>query len=77
MINVALADSYDSPEALQTVERLRDTLHAVPGADALVGGSSAATLDVQTASVHDRNLIIPIVLVVIFIVLAILCCGRC
>ncbi|RDI19489.1 RND superfamily putative drug exporter [Rhodococcus sp. AG1013] len=72
VINVALADSYDSPEALQTVERLRDTLHAVPGADALVGGSSAATLDVQTASVHDRNLIIPIVLVVIFIVLAIL-----
>ncbi len=72
VVNVALADSYDSPEALRTVERLRDTLHAVPGADALVGGSSAATLDVQTASVHDRNLIIPIVLVVIFIVLAVL-----
>ncbi|MCD7051791.1 MMPL family transporter [Prescottella equi] len=72
IVNVALADSYDSPEALETVERLRDTLHAVPGADALVGGSSAATLDVQTASVHDRNLIIPIVLVVIFIVLAVL-----
>lgn len=72
IVNVALADSYDSPAALRTVERLRDTLHAVPGADALVGGSSAATLDVQTASVHDRNLIIPIVLVVIFIVLAIL-----
>ncbi|RVW07357.1 hypothetical protein EGT67_22765 [Prescottella agglutinans] len=72
VINAALADSYDSPEALQTVERLRDTLHALPGADALVGGSSAATLDLQTASVHDRNLIIPIVLVVIFVVLAVL-----
>ncbi|RVW02507.1 MMPL family transporter [Rhodococcus spongiicola] len=72
VINAELADSYDSPEALQTVQRLRDTLHALPGADALVGGTSAATLDVQIASVHDRNLIIPIVLVVIFVVLALL-----
>ncbi len=72
VINAALADSYDSPEALQTVERLRDTLHALPGADAQVGGSSAATLDLRTAAVHDRNLIIPIVLVVIFVVLAVL-----
>ncbi len=29
IVNVAMADSYDSPEALETVERLRDTLHAV------------------------------------------------
>ncbi|MDH6280132.1 MMPL family transporter [Prescottella agglutinans] len=72
VINAALADSYDSPQALQTVERLRDTLHALPGADAQVGGSSAATLDLHTASVHDRNQIIPIVLVVIFVVLAVL-----
>jgi RND superfamily putative drug exporter len=72
VVTATLADSYDSPEALETIERLRTAVHAVPGADALVGGSSAATLDVQTASVHDRNLIIPIVLVVIFLVLAIL-----
>jgi RND superfamily putative drug exporter len=72
VVNVTLADSYDSPEALETVKRLRDAAHAVPGADALVGGSTATTLDVQTASVHDRNLIIPIVLVVIFVVLSLL-----
>ncbi|WP_072690553.1 MMPL family transporter [Rhodococcus marinonascens] len=72
VINATLADSYDSPEALETVERLRDVAHAIPGADALVGGTTATTLDVQIASVHDRNLIIPIVLVVIFIVLALL-----
>ncbi|MFD4366858.1 MMPL family transporter [Rhodococcus sp. NPDC058521] len=72
ILNVTLADSYDSPEALDTVQRLRDAAHAVPGADALVGGTTATTLDVQQASVHDRNLIIPIVLVVIFIVLAVL-----
>ncbi|MGB6182163.1 MAG: MMPL family transporter [Rhodococcus sp. (in: high G+C Gram-positive bacteria)] len=72
MINAVLSDPYDSDAALATVESLRTTLHALPGADARVGGSSAVTVDVRDASVHDRNLIIPIVLVVIFIVLALL-----
>lgn len=70
MINGELADPYDSPAALATIERLRDAVHAIPGADARVGGNTAATLDVQHASIRDRNLIIPIVLVVIFVVLA-------
>ena len=72
IINATLADSYDSPAAADTVDRLRTAVHAVPGADALVGGTTAATLDVHNASVHDRNLIIPIVLAVIFVVLALL-----
>ncbi len=72
MINAMLVDSYDSPQALETIKRLRTAVHAVPGADALVGGSTATTLDVQAASVRDRNLIIPIVLAVIFVVLALL-----
>ncbi|MFI5952539.1 MMPL family transporter [Cryptosporangium sp. NPDC051539] len=70
VINATLADSYDTPAAYQTVKRLRTAVHAVPGADAQVGGASAANLDVSTASVHDRNLIIPIVLLVIFVILA-------
>lgn len=72
VVNVTLADSYDSPQALATIERLRENLHAVPGADALVGGNTAATVDVQAASVRDRNVIIPIVLAVILVVLALL-----
>lgn len=72
VVNANLVDSYDSPEAIDTVKRLRDALHALSGANAIVGGSTAATLDVQQAAVHDRNLIIPIVLVVIFLVLALL-----
>ncbi|MDQ2838805.1 MAG: MMPL family transporter [Actinomycetota bacterium] len=72
VVNAILTDSYDSPAAYSTIKRLRTTLHAIPGAAAQVGGQSAATLDVSTASVHDRNLIIPIVLLVIFIVLALL-----
>ena len=72
VVNAVLTDPYDSPEALATVDRLRDAVHAVPGADAIVGGNSAAIVDVQAASVRDRNLIIPIVLAVIFVVLSVL-----
>lgn len=72
MINAELADPYDSPAALATIARLRDAVHAVPDADARVGGTTAATLDVQQSSVRDRSLIIPIVLAVIFVVLAVL-----
>jgi RND superfamily putative drug exporter len=72
IVNAVLTDSYDSQAAYDTIKRLRAAVHAVPGADAKVGGGSAATLDVQKASVHDRDLIIPIVLLVIFIVLALL-----
>ena len=72
IVTATLADSYDSQAAYDTVDRLRTAVHAVPGAAAIVGGTSAATLDVHVASVHDRNLIIPIVLAVIFVVLALL-----
>ena len=44
-------------------------MHAVPGADAKVGGTTAINLDVQRAAKHDRNLIIPIVLVVVLLIL--------
>lgn len=72
LIDAQLTSSFDSTEAYATVERLRSTLDSVAGADALVGGQSAANLDVQQASRHDRNLIIPIVLAVILVVLALL-----
>jgi putative drug exporter of the RND superfamily len=72
MVNATLTDSFDSPAAYNTIERLRTALHAVPGANARVGGDSAANLDVSKASVHDRNLIIPIVLLVILLVLGLL-----
>jgi putative drug exporter of the RND superfamily len=72
LLQAVLDDPADSEAALSTVERIRTAVHAVPGADARVGGQTAIQLDVQTASRHDRTLIIPIVLVVIFIVLALL-----
>jgi RND superfamily putative drug exporter len=72
LLQATLTTAADSEAAVSTVDRLREAVHKVPNADALVGGQTAIQLDVQSASRHDRNLIIPIVLVVIFIVLALL-----
>jgi RND superfamily putative drug exporter len=62
----------DSLAAEQTVKALRTAVHAVPGADAKVGGFTAINYDTQQASRRDRAVIIPIVLVVIFFILALL-----
>jgi RND superfamily putative drug exporter len=72
VLNATLVHAYDTRAAYATVDRLREAVRDVPGADARVGGVSATTWDIQNASVHDRNLIIPIVLLVIFLVLALL-----
>ncbi|GAA3862320.1 MMPL family transporter [Streptomyces lacrimifluminis] len=61
----------DSEAAKQTVERVRDAVHAVPDADAQVGGGTAALLDMDRATTHDNILIIPLVLVVVLLIL----CG--
>ncbi|WP_033433116.1 MMPL family transporter [Saccharothrix syringae] len=71
-LDVVLTDPADSEAAVGTVERLRDAVRAVPGADAKVGGPTATQLDTQNTSERDRLVIIPIVLVVIFLVLALL-----
>ena len=59
----------DSDEATATLLRVRDAVHAVPGADALAGGSSALRYDIEQANKHDSDLIIPIVLIVVFLIL--------
>jgi RND superfamily putative drug exporter len=62
----------DSTAAYNTIDRVRDKVHALPGANAQVGGGTAINLDVQRAARYDRNLIIPVVLVVVLIILAML-----
>ncbi len=69
LINATLTSSYDTPQAYRTISAIRAAVAGVPGADALVGGQSAVNLDIQDASRHDRNLIIPVVLLVILVVL--------
>ncbi|MFI6090058.1 MMPL family transporter [Streptomyces sp. NPDC051218] len=65
-------DPSDSEAAKQTVERVRDAVHAVPDAEAKVGGGTAALLDMDRATAHDNKLVIPLVLVVVLLILAVL-----
>lgn len=71
-IDVTLEDAADSDAAKETVERLRENLHAVPGADALVGGYTAQQYDTQQTAADDRTLIVPVVLGIILLILVLL-----
>ncbi|MER6961725.1 MMPL family transporter [Streptomyces sp. NPDC000618] len=71
LFEATMTDPADSEAAKQTVERVRDAVHAVPDADAQVGGGTAALLDMDKATTHDNLLIIPLVLVVVLLIL----CG--
>ena len=58
--------------AFDAVAQIRDRVHAIDGADALVGGTSAIYLDIQKASSRDNVVIIPVVLVVVMLILMLL-----
>jgi RND superfamily putative drug exporter len=68
-LSVVLKDVPDSQAAKDTVDRLRDRVHTVEGADALVGGTTAQTLDTQRAADRDLRTVIPVVLLVVLLVL--------
>ncbi|WP_327121415.1 MMPL family transporter [Streptomyces sp. NBC_01341] len=70
IFEATLTDAADSDRAERTVERVRGAVHGIPGADALVGGDTAAALDMDAATRHDNLLIIPLVLLVVLIILA-------
>ncbi|MER5863417.1 MMPL family transporter [Kitasatospora sp. NPDC002040] len=71
-LDATLADPADSDAAVRTVQRLRDAVHAVPGADARVGGYTAQQYDTRTTARHDRTVIVPAVLLCILAVLVLL-----
>ena len=68
LLQATLTDAADSTAAESTVRQLRTEL----GPTALVGGVTATAVDSDDASVHDRNLIIPLVLLVILVILVLL-----
>jgi RND superfamily putative drug exporter len=59
----------DTVAGEKVIDRLRTAVHAVPAADAKVGGSTAASLDIKRATDNDNRLIIPVVLVVVLLIL--------
>ncbi|MFD7229499.1 MMPL family transporter [Streptomyces sp. NPDC059881] len=71
-IDATLEAAADSDTAKETVQQLREDLHAVPGADALVGGYTAQQYDTQQTAERDRTVIVPVVLGIILLILVLL-----
>jgi putative drug exporter of the RND superfamily len=71
-LQATMTPAPDSPAAYTLVDKIRTTVHAIPGAQAEVGGGTAIQKDVESAATHDRNLLIPLILVVVFIILSLL-----
>jgi RND superfamily putative drug exporter len=69
LILAGIQDGAFSEAAFDTVEQVRDAVHGIEGADALVGGNAAVNLDVQEAARHDNKIVIPLVLVMVFLIL--------
>ena len=71
-LQATMIPAPDSPAAYTLVDKIRTTVHAIPGADAKVGGATAVNQDVGTAAAHDRNLLIPLILGVVLLILGLL-----
>jgi putative drug exporter of the RND superfamily len=67
-----LEAASDSPEAQAAVDRVRENVHAVPDAGALVGGNTAINLDAQRAAERDNWIIMPLVLIAVLVILVVL-----
>jgi len=68
-IAATLAAVNGTQAAFDTIDALRARVHAIPGANALVGGESAIELDVENAAVRDREIVMPLILTVVLLVL--------
>jgi RND superfamily putative drug exporter len=71
LLNVTLKYAPDSKEAIAMIPGLRADMESLDPS-ILVGGSTSVSYDINKASEHDRNLIIPIVLLLIAIILGFL-----
>jgi RND superfamily putative drug exporter len=70
LLQATLSKDPDSVAAQNVVEKLRTNVAS--SGHAIVGGTTATAIDTNAAAVHDRDLIIPVVLLVILIVLMLL-----
>jgi RND superfamily putative drug exporter len=70
-----IATPVDPPESTgetATIKRLRAGLHEVAGDAAVVGGPSAELLDTDVTNKSDRNLVMPLMLLVVLVILGLL-----
>lgn len=73
-LDATLSAEPESDEAFATIEALRAAFDGAPGeaSQTLVGGNDATALDTNTASAADQALIIPLILAIVFLILALL-----
>jgi RND superfamily putative drug exporter len=71
-LDVVIDAEPETEQAYAIVRDLRATLHDVQGADALVGGQDAQSLDVDVAQQRDQDLVIPLILGLVLLVLIVL-----
>jgi len=73
-LDATLSAEPESDEAFATIEALRTAFSGAPApvSDTLVGGNDATALDTNTAAAADQALIIPLILAIVFLILALL-----
>ena len=71
-LQATLDSQPDSATAYAAVSHLRASVAKVPGADAKVGSGTATTMDTEHYAARDRDVIIPLVLLVVLVILALL-----
>lgn len=74
LTTIAATSTYapSTDESLAQIGELREAAHGVDGADALVGGSVAADVDMRDGTQRDLVIIAPLILAVSFLVLVLL-----
>ena len=69
---VTLDAAPDTAESYAAIRALRERVHAVPDARALVGGAVATNLDGREAALRDLRVVVPLVLAVVVLILLML-----
>ncbi len=72
LLQATLADAPDSDAATESIDRVREAIAGVPGADAIAGGDTATRADTLRAAADDNVRIIPLILVVVLLILVLL-----
>lgn len=72
LIAATLTNSPDSSAAIETIGKVRAAVHEIPGADAQVGGNTAVKKDMEDAAARDSRVLVPVILLVVFVILALL-----
>jgi RND superfamily putative drug exporter len=71
-LEVILEGEGQSEAAYSTIRALRVAVDDAKGADALVGGLDAQSMDVKDAYTRDQLIVIPLILLLVFVVLVLL-----